>query len=157
MRRAVVPASLLVAVLVVGWSPPADAAMVTNYTFHVPATVQTNPCEAGDIVNLDGDIHVVITSTANRAGGYRVTNHLNSHMSGESIITGLPYTSSETSNSTWLDDSPFPAVDTEVYNWNLISRGSADNYVLHTTMHTTVDASGTPTAVVDDAWMDCQG
>ena len=90
-RRAAWLVGLLLAlplvVLAIGVQP-ATAANVVNYTFHAPASVQTNPCYPMDIVNLNGDIHIVITTTADSNGGYRVDNHLNSQLSGASITTG---------------------------------------------------------------------
>src|SRR5438105_2260739 len=75
----------------------ASAANVVNVTFHVPATIQTNPCivngDQPDVVNLNGDIHIVISSTAEK-GGYQVDNHLNSQFMGTSIVTGNDYVSS---------------------------------------------------------------
>jgi hypothetical protein len=136
---------------------PAAAENVVNVTFHVPAQVEINPCTPGDIVNLSGDIHVVITTTADSAGGYRVTNHLNSELSGASILTGLKYTNSTTNDEEWYARPPFPAVHTHTYDFELISQTRFDNYVLHMTMHETVNATGVPTATVDDFSMDCKG
>jgi hypothetical protein len=64
---------MTVSVLVVatGFRKPALTETVVNYTFHVPANVQTNPCVVGEVVNLNGDIHIVIITTAS-GGGYRV-------------------------------------------------------------------------------------
>ena len=136
---------------------PASAANVVNVTFHVPAQVEINPCTPGDIVNLNGDIHVVITTTADSAGGYRVNNHLNSQLSGASILTGLKYTNSEHQEDEWFARPPFPVVHSHTYNFELVSQTGFDNYVLHMTMHETVNANGVPTATVDKFSMDCKG
>ena len=136
---------------------PAAAANVVNVTFHVPAQVEINPCTPGDIVNLSGDIHIVITTTDDSAGGYRVKNHLNSQLSGASILTGLKYTNSTTNDEEWYARPPFPAVHTHTYDFELISQTGFDNYVLHMTMHETVNAQGVPTATVDSFSRDCKG
>jgi hypothetical protein len=148
-----------VALAILGAAAPAataQAATVVNYTFHVPASVQENPCSPGDFVNLSGDIHVVITSTTN-GNGYRIANQLNSQMSGESIVTGARYVSSENRYDGWYAGAPFPTVHTNTYDWNLISQSGTANYVLHMTTHETVTANGVPTATVDNWRMDCQG
>jgi hypothetical protein len=136
---------------------PAAAENVYNVTIHVPASVQTNPCFPADVVNLSGDIHVVMTTTADSAGGYRVTNHLNSQLSGVSITTGTKYVNSENKDDEWYARPPFPAVHTQTYEFLLLSQSNTPNYVLHMTMHETVDANGVPTAIVDKFSMDCQG
>jgi hypothetical protein len=74
----------------------ASAAKVVNYTFHTPAAVMVNPCAPGDVVNLNGNIHVVITTTSDGNRDYHVDNHLNRHLRGRSITTGLRYSRSET-------------------------------------------------------------
>ena len=94
--------------LVLETAPP-SAANVVNVTFHVPASVVTNPCFPADVVNLNGDIHVVITATADKAGGYRTDNHLNSELRGVSITSGTSYTNSEDKDDTWYARAPFPA------------------------------------------------
>ncbi len=162
-RWRLMPAGLALAlavpvlVLVAGFNKPASAANVTNTTIHVPASVQTNPCFPTDVINLSGDIHIVITTTADSAGGYRVNNHLNSQLSGVSITTGTKYVNSEDQDDEWYARPPFPTVHTHTYDFLLLSQSNTPNYVVHMTMHETVNANGVPTATVDKFSMDCQG
>jgi hypothetical protein len=130
---------------------------VVNATFHVPASVQTNPCFRGDILNLSGEIHVVITATANQGGGYSVDDHLNSLMSGASITTQTRYTNSETQDQSWYTGTLFPAIHTETHDLDLISAAATPNYVFHLTLHTTVTPAGVPAVTVDNYHMDCAG
>jgi hypothetical protein len=136
---------------------PASAAMVVNDTFHVPAYVDTNPCFSGDVLNLNGNIHVVITSTVDKAGGVHTTLSLNSNLRGTSITTGTRYVSSETGQDVWYTRGPFPAVHTTTTYTTLVSQGRTPNYVLRTTWRTTVSADGTAVAVMDEWHVDCQG
>ena len=46
---------------------------------------------------------------------------------------------------------------THTYDFLLVSQSGTNNYVLHMTMHETVNANGVPTATVDNFSMDCQG
>jgi hypothetical protein len=138
-------------------APAARAETVVNTTFHVPAQVEINPCFPADVVNLSGDIHVVITTTAAANGSYRANNHLNSQLSGTSITTGTRYVNSENKDDEWYARPPFPAVHTQTYDFLLLSQSSTPNYVLHMTMHETVTANGVPAATVDRFSMDCQG
>jgi len=147
-----------VLVFATSFNEPARAANVVNVTIHVPAQVQTNPCFPADVINLNGDIHIVITTTTNQGGGYRVNNHLNSQLSGVSITTGTKYVNSETKDDEWFARPPYPVVHTQTYDFLLISnRRGIPNYVLHMTMHETVNAGGVPTATVDNFRMDCKG
>jgi hypothetical protein len=163
LRRALgLLASLLILpLLVLGLtSTPAAAQTVVNHTFHTPVNLQVNPCTPGpdpDIVNLNGDVHVVITSTASNGGGYRMNNLLNSQFSGNSIVTGAGYVNSEDQSDTWFAQPPFPVVHTHTYAFNLVSKSGTPNYLVHMTMHETVNSNGVPTAVVDNWRMDCQG
>jgi hypothetical protein len=137
-------------------SSPANAATVVNYTVHVPTSVQTSPCTPGDVVNLSGDIHIVILSTSG-GGGYRMNDLLNSELSGSSIVTGTKYVNSEIQNDMSFARPPFPVVESHDYDFTLVSQSGTPNYILHATMHTTVTADGTPSAVVDNWSMSCRG
>jgi hypothetical protein len=136
---------------------PAQASNVVNITIHVPAQVEINPCFPADVVNLSGDIHIVITSTSAGNGSYRLNNHLNSQLKGNSITTDTKYVNSENNEDEWYARPPFPAVHTHTYDFLLVSQSGTDDYVLHMTMHETVNANGVPTATVDKFSMDCKG
>jgi hypothetical protein len=138
-------------------SAPASAATVVNYTFHTPLSMPENPCSPGDVLNLNGNIHIVITSTADNNGGYHMTDTLNSQVTGASILTHVNYVSNENKNDSWSARPPFPVVHTYTYDWTLVSKGATPNWVLHMTMHTTVTANGTPSAIVDNWSASCQG
>jgi hypothetical protein len=53
--------------LAVGGAGPAWGNDAVNVTFHVPAQGQTNPRFPAEVVNLNGDIHVVIATTTDRS------------------------------------------------------------------------------------------
>lgn len=160
LRRALVLLAALLGLplLVVGvGSAPASAANVVNYTFHVPLNLQTNPCTPGDVVNLNGDVHVVITSTGSANGGYRMNDLLNSEFSGVSIVTGTKYVNSEGQRDFWSARPPFPVSHTTDYAFTLVSQSGTPNYIVRMSMHTTVTAGGKPVVVVDNWRMDCVG
>jgi hypothetical protein len=69
----------------------------------------------------------------------------------------LVFTAISAGPEEWYARPPFPAVHTHTYDFELISQGGFENYVLHMTMHETVNANGVPTATVDNFSMDCQG
>jgi hypothetical protein len=135
---------------------PAAAANVVNVTFHVPVSVQENPC-VPELINLNGDIHIVMTSTDDHNGGYHEVNQLNSNFSGVGLLTGVKYVSNENESDDFYARPPFPVIHTHTYDWLLLSQSNTPNYVLHMTMHETVNAQGVPTATVDNLNMGCQG
>src|SRR5205823_2600328 len=110
---------------------PVSAATVVNYTFLVPVNIQMNPCAAGDVVDLHGSIHVVITSTSDNAGGLHMVDHLNSQFTGASLVTGTNYVNSEGQDDSWFAGAPFPVVHTHTYDFQLISQSGTDNYIVH--------------------------
>jgi len=142
--------------LVMG-AAPAWGATTVNVTFHVPAQPTINRCFPGDIVTLNGAIHVVQPATADGAGGFHVTNSLNSQLTGTSITTGTGYVNSENKNDEWYARPPFSDVHTTVYDYDLISKSGTANYVMHMQMHQTVTANGMPSAAADRFWIDCRG
>ena len=145
-----------VLLLALAAAPAARAANDVNYTLHVPADVYTNPCFPADFLNLNGDIHIVMTTTESGAG-YRVNYHLNSQFSGTSITTGTKYVHSADEENSFFADPPWPAVHTHTEDFVLLSQSSTPNFVMHVTMHETVTPTGMPTAGVDNVRMDCQG
>jgi transglutaminase/protease-like cytokinesis protein 3 len=161
MRRALGRLVLLLTLplLVLAWTTTrASAANVVNYTFHVPASVQTSPCAPGDVLNLSGDIHIVIESTTASSGNYQITNSLNSQLTGTTIPAGIKYLSSENKNDSWFTGAPYPTTHTTAYDWTLVSQApGSPNYVMHMTLHETVTAAGIPTATVDNLSAECKG
>ncbi len=149
-------AAIPLALLGVGMQQ-AVAANVVNYTVHVPASIATSPCVPGDVLNLSGDIHIVITTTADGSGGYHVTNQLNSNFTGVGLVTGINYVSNENKSDDSYVGAPFPAILTHTYDWLLVSQSNTSNYVMHMTMHETINSNGVPTATVDNFSAECQG
>ena len=158
VRKSRALASAMVAAVAVlpAFSTDAHAASIVNITINVPAMV-VNGC-AGDGVTLSGDLHVVISKTADGAGGYhmqRTTNY--DQLKGASLVTGVPYTAQITSEDSWYAGAPFPTTHTHGDQAEYLAQGSADNFILHLRTHVTVTANGVPTATVDDIHADCTG
>ena len=61
------------------------------------------------------------------------------------------------SDEDWNADPPFPAEHTHTYDFDIDSSTGVDNFVLHMTMHETVNANGVPTATVDNYRAECRG
>lgn len=137
---------------------PTSAANVVNYTFHVTATAIPNPCYPIDVINLNGDIHIVITYTGDNKGGYHMSSSLNYQgVSGQSITTQTLYQSSTITNNNFNMNPPFPSTYSNIDSWSLISQGGTDNFIMHSTFHVTMNANGVPTATVDNFSAQCNG
>jgi hypothetical protein len=147
----------LAGVMIGAGGASAQAETVVNYTFHVPAQIETNPCFPGDVVNLNGDIHIVITSTADGSGGYHMNTSLNSQLTGTSITTQTDYVNQENKQTAWYAGVPFPTVYSSTYDFDLVSKAGTPNYVMRMQMHDTVTANGMSVPAVDHVWVDCRG
>jgi hypothetical protein len=134
----------------------AHAANIVNITINVPAMV-VNGC-ADDVVALSGDLHMVISETADGSGGYhmqRTTNY--DQLKGAGLVTGVPYTAQTTSEDSWYAGAPFPSTHTPGDQVEYLAQGATDNFVLHLRTHVTVTANGAPAATVDEIRADCTG
>jgi hypothetical protein len=137
----------------------ASAANVVNETFQFPLMISMNTCSTPmEPVALNGDLHIVVTTTSDSSGGYHVTTGSNTEsVTGTGLISGLKYSSSTSDQDEYYDGGPFPEVHTMTHNYVLISQGGTANTVMKVTFHVTVDGNGIPTAAVDDVKSGCQG
>jgi hypothetical protein len=136
---------------------PAWAANVVNVTIRIPAQVEPNPCTPGDIVALSGQLHIVLSITEDGQGGYHVSETAKEMLAGVSLVTGVKYRASKTETWTWYAGTPFPVVNTHTIDTELISQAGTDNFIAHTTIHTTINAAGVPTVIVDTVRLECAG
>jgi hypothetical protein len=136
----------------------AHAANVVNVTIHVPATVLTNTCTpVPDEVAVTGDIHIVISLTADTHGGYHTDESINSQFSGQSLVTGIGYQAADTTENSFYAGAPFPVINTVLDYSRMLSQTATANFLLSFQLHTTVNATGTPTATVDHVRVACTG
>jgi hypothetical protein len=132
---------------------------VVNETFQFPLTISLSTCTVPvEPVALSGRLHVVVTATPDKRGGYHVGVHSNSQsVSGIGLITGQKYTSSTEDQDDFYAGDPFPVVHAVTSKSVLVSRGSSANTISKTTFHVTVDSDGVATAAVDDVRSGCDG
>ena len=82
---------------------------------------------------------------------------MNERLAGASPVTLIKYTASTTDTWDWYAGAPLPAINTHTTDAELISKARSANFLLHITLHTTVNANGVPTVVVDKLWLECKG
>ena len=132
-----------------------QAAHTTNVTIKVPAVVYDNSCVEEPIA-LHGSLHLVLTIGSDQAGGFHIGSHLNASYAGTGLESGVPYRASDTKEEVW-NTRELPDSHTTTMVTRLISQGGVDNAFLFTTITTTVDAEGVPTATVSDQRVECRG
>ncbi len=145
-----------------GVTDPADilfsAATATTSTSVPLDLLVFVPCAdggAGELVQLTGFLLVLSHSTFNASGGFRVVSHFNPQgVSGVGLSTGLRY------RGTGVTQESFGAGPGSTYSFvnsfQVIGQGPGNNFVVHQTVHLTVNAQGTVTAVVDEVRVECK-
>src|SRR6201987_4353402 len=145
----------VVAILVV----PVRAAVQENDTTVIGLTVFI-PCAAGgagEIVDLSGPLHTLISSTIN---GNNVSGYFNLEPQG---ISGTGETSGAKYQATGVTQESFKnslqngqANFTFVNNFRIIGQGPGNNFLVHETLHFTINADGAVTVSHDNFSADCK-
>lgn len=138
---------------------PASAAVQVNDKTTVLISVFV-PCAAegtGEVVDLSGNLHTVISFTLN---GNNVTGYFHFQPQG---ITGTGQTTGEKYQATGVTQESFKnslqngqANFTYVNNFRIVGQGPGNNYLVHETMHLTINANGTATIFFDNLTIDCK-
>ena len=155
--RATLIAALFIAFAVAATTTFAQSTTVTtNETVPLSGSV-ANPCN-GDVVTLQGNIHVTNHMTTDASGGTHLKTHLNfQDVSGTGSPSGLNYNVRTTTNETVNDNDGPQSEATIISTVKLISQGSALNSFLQTVFHVTVNANGVTTTTVDETKIECRG
>ena len=117
------------------------------------------PCAAdgaGEVVDLSGPLHSVISVTVN-ANNVHVNMLFNPQgISGTGETTGAKYQATgETRTDVNADIVAFPLNMTFVNNFKIIGQGPGNNFLVHENAHVTVNANGAVTALVDNPSVIC--
>lgn len=138
---------------------PAKAAMQVNIATQIDLSVFV-PCAAsgaGEIVDLSGPLHVLITFTIN-GNNVSGTEHFQPQgISGTGETTGLKYQASG-HTSTQFTMSLVNGQANQTFNnrFDIIGQGPNNNYTVHETAHITFNANGTVTAFFDNFSIECR-
>ncbi len=138
---------------------PADAAVQVNDKTNVNLTIFV-PCAAGgagEIVDLSGSLHTLISFTIN---GNNVSGYFHFQPQG---ISGIGETTGDDYQGTGVTEETFrnslqngQANSTFVNNFRIIGQGPGNNYLVHETLHVSVNAEGTVTVTHDNFSIDCK-
>ena len=109
---------------------------------------------AGELVLLDGDLHVLTHITANKNGF-----HIKSHFQPQGI-SGTGQTTGDKYQATGVTQDQFNLGPGETYtainNFRSIGQGPGTNFLVHSTFHYTINANGELTVVVDNFRAECK-
>jgi hypothetical protein len=138
---------------------PARAAVTVNETDFFAASFLV-PCAAGgagEIVDISGPLHVLMSFTIN---GNNLSGMFHFQPQG---ITGIGETAGDKYQAVGVTAQTFKvslqngqANQTFINNFGLIGQGSASNFLVHENMHVTVNANGTVTVVHDNFLVECK-
>jgi len=138
---------------------PASAAIEMNDETDINLTVFI-PCAAGgvgEVVDLAGPLHTLITFTIN---GNNVSGFFHFQPQG---ISGTGETTGDKYQATGVTQESFKtslqngqANLTFVNNFRIIGQGPGNNFLMHETLHITINANGTLTVFHDNFSVDCK-
>ncbi|MDT7809384.1 MAG: hypothetical protein QOJ70_3197 [Acidobacteriota bacterium] len=148
--------ALLVAVAcATALTPTANAqASSTTENVTVPIDFIATSC-SGETVTISGESHVVVHSTTTD-NHTTFETHIQFHLDGTSA-SGTRYIANETVNSIENTSTGGAQVLNSTGQLHLISQGSADNLVVSTTIHVTVNANGQITSTTFEFTTNCNG
>ena len=138
---------------------PANAAVQVNDRTDISLSVFI-PCAAGgagEVVDLAGPLHTVITFTIN---GNNVSGFFHFQPQG---ISGTGETTGDKYQGTGVTQESFKtslqngqANLTFVNNFRIIGQGPGNNFLMHETLHITFNADGNVTVIHDNFSIDCK-
>jgi hypothetical protein len=156
MRKACVFLAAISAALALGVQA-AQPAVVINESFPVAIAVFV-PCAAdgaGETVVLEGNLHGLITITANKNHLSIKTHFQPQGLSGTGLTTGDKYQGTGVTQdhfTTGIGATTF----TFVNNFRIIGQGPGNNFLVHENVHVTMNANGGVTATVDNFSVECK-
>ncbi len=138
---------------------PANASITVNDSTPLSISVFV-PCAAGgagEIVDLSGPLHVLLTFTINGNNLSGRQQFQPQGISGTGETTGLRYQATgltATSFAGSLVNGQF--TQTFINRFDIIGQGPNNNFTVHETAHVTFNANGTVTVFFDNFSVDCK-
>src|SRR5213076_3476489 len=153
MKRNTTILMLLFAALAL-FTVPANAAKQVNDVSDINLTVFV-PCAAGgagELVDLSGPLHTLITLTINGNNVSGTAHFQPQGLSGTGETTGDKYQATGVTKDTSFKVSfqNGQAQQTYVNNFRIIGQGSGNNFLVHEVLHVTFNANGTVTVFHDN-------
>lgn len=149
-------------------SPPATAAgprlAATTFTsnaqvpFAIPAFVPCANGGVGEFVLLEGDLNLLVHLTTSDAGTVSMETHAQPMgISGTGLVTGDKYQGTGASLAhVSTGAGGLPIEDTLIESFRVIGQGPDNNFLVHQTVHVTVNENGDVTADVTNGSVECR-
>jgi len=138
---------------------PANAAVQQNDTTEINLSVFI-PCAAGgagETVDLTGPLHTLITFTINGNNVSGFFHFQPQGISGTGETTGAKYQATGVTQESFKNSlQNGQANETFVNNFRIIGQGPGNNFLLHETLHFTINADGAVTVSHDNFGADCK-
>jgi len=145
----------VVAIVVV----PSNAAVQVNDKTVISLTVFV-PCAAGgagEIVDLSGTLHTLISFTINGSNVSGKFHFQPQGISGTGETTGDKYQGTGVTQETFKTSLQNGQANlTFVNNFRMIGQGPGNNFLVHENLHINVNANGTLTVFHDNFSIDCK-
>jgi hypothetical protein len=159
MKRNTTILMLLFAALAI-FTMPANAAKQVNDTSEINLTVFV-PCAAGgagELVDLSGPLHTLITFTLNGNNVSGTAHFQPQGLSGTGDTTGDKYQATGVTKDTSFKVSfqNGQAQQTFVNNFRIIGQGPGNNFLVHEQAHITINANGIVTVLHDNSSVVCK-
>jgi hypothetical protein len=138
---------------------PANAAVQVNDTTEISLTVFVSCAAggAGEVVDLSGPLHTLISFTIN---GNNVSGYFHFQpqgISGTGETTGASYQATGVTLESFKNSLQNGQANlTFVNNFRIIGQGPGNNFLVHETLHLTINADGTLTVSHDNFSTDCR-
>jgi hypothetical protein len=158
MRRLVTLVSVVVALAALA-AAPVQAVVTENDSIDIDLEVFV-PCangEVGELVELNGPLHILLTFTINGNNISGKTHFQPQGISGVGLDTGDRYQATGVTQDHFkgsFNNGQFN--ETFVNNFRIIGQGSGNNFLVHESFHLTITANGAVTAVHDNFSIDCK-
>jgi hypothetical protein len=135
------------------------SAQAESFTVNEFIPIELTDAGCGDVIEITGTLHVLLHVTFTPTGGVTVKQHFQPQgATGVGLISGATYQAVGETQETDTDNGPGPQFEfTFVNNFKMISHGTTPNYLVHDTVHVTVNNNGEVTAEVVNSSVECRG
>ncbi len=134
----------------------AQATVITSNT-EVPIEFFNADSCTGDQVTINGTSHVLFHANGSPGGHGNEKLEINFALQGVNAASGVKYVVNETVTATTESSADGAFVFNTVGHLNVVSQGGADNLLLRTEIHVTINANGELTSSKFVFTVECQG
>jgi hypothetical protein len=138
---------------------PANAAVQINNSTNISLSVFV-PCAAGgvgEMVDLSGPLHTLISFTINRNNVSGYVHFQPQGITGTGETTGTKYQATGVTQQSFQSSLQNGQANlTFVNNFRIIGQGPGNNFLVHETLHITINANGVATVFHDNFSVDCK-